>query len=389
MNLFDLVIVVLLLTAVVGGCRVGLFVGATSWVFLVQGLVAATFVLPTIDRWLGRDNPGVALVLEVVVFISAGFAGLYVGRYMGRVFRRALLPAGMSRRDHLAGGVGGPLAMVLFVWLLVIPAMNQSAGYFARQAHRSLLARGVDSVLPPPPDTSMAFRRLLGPVGMPQVFASLDPLIAVSPPPPTTGLSTQQQARVLASTVRVDGLACDDVRQGSGFIVSPDLVVTNAHVVAGVDETSVLRPDGVRLAAEVTAYDSDRDLALLTVPDLDLPALTLAAPEPRSTTAVFGHPDGQEPVEVSPALIRRQLEAQGYDLYGDHLVRREILILAAELRPGDSGSAVVNSDGEVVGVAFAISLSTPDMAFALNSSEVEPVLAANRGTPVDTGDCVW
>jgi len=327
-------------------------------------------------------------MIEVVVFISAGFAGLYVGRYMGRTFRDAMLPADMTRRDRLAGAVVGPAATLLLIWLLAIPAMTQTAGFFARQAHRSLLARGVDAVLPPPPDTSRAFHRLLGPAGMPQVFASLDPLVATAPPPAATGLSSQLLARVSASTVKVDGLACDDVREGSGFTVGPDLVVTNAHVVAGEDQTSVLRPDGVRLPAEVTAYDSDRDLALLAVPGLGLPTLSLARPEPRSITAVFGHPDGQEPLEVSPALIRRQQEAQGYDLYGDHLIRRDILVLAAALRPGDSGSAVVNSDGEVVGVAFAISLSTPDLAFALNSSEVEPVLASNRDIPVDTGDCL-
>ncbi|MGI9022989.1 MAG: MarP family serine protease [Acidimicrobiales bacterium] len=389
MNLLDVAIVALLLTSVLGGCRVGLFVGATTWVFLVQGLAAATLVLPAIDRTLGRDNPGVGLALEVVVFISAGFAGLYVGRYMGRVFRQTLLPRRLSRRDHLAGGIGGPIAMLALVWLLIIPAMTQSAGYFARQAHRSLVARGVDSVLPPPPDTSMAFRRLLGPAGMPQVFASLDPLIAAAPPPASTGLSSQLEARVAASTVKVEGMACRNLREGSGFTVAPDVVVTNAHVVAGQSETTVLRPDGSRLAAVVTAYDSDRDLALLSVPGLGQPALTLAAPEARSTTAVFGHPDGQEALRVSPALIRRTQEAQGYDLYGDHLIRRDILVLAAALRPGDSGSAVVNSDGEVVGVAFAISLSTRDLAFALDTSELKPLLAATGAVPVDTGDCLW
>ena len=388
MNLLDLAIVALLLTAVVGGCRVGLFIGATTWVFLVQGLVAATLVLPWIDRSLGRDNPGVALVVEVVVFISAGFAGLYVGRYMGQVFRRTLLPRRMSRRDHLAGGIGGPIAMLALVWLLIIPAMTQSAGYFSRQANRSLLARGVDSVLPTPPDTSAAFRRLLGPAGMPQVFASLDPLLSSAPPPATSGFSSELEARVAASTVKVEGMACRRLREGSGFTVAPGVVVTNAHVVAGMDETSVLRPDGVRLPAEVTAYDPDRDLALLAVAELGQPALTLDRPEPRSTTAVFGHPDGQEALEVSPALIRRAQEARGYDLYGDHLISRDILVLAAALRPGDSGSAVVNSEGSVVGVAFAISLSVDDLAFALDSSELEPVLASNRGAPVDTGDCL-
>ncbi|MGI9080061.1 MAG: MarP family serine protease [Acidimicrobiales bacterium] len=388
MNFLDLAILAVLVSSIAGGWRVGLFVGTTAWVLLAQGLVAATLVLPAIDRSLGRDNPGAALMVEAVVFISAGFSGVYLGRSMGRVMRDSLLPSTLARADHRAGAVGGPVATLLLIWLVAIPAMTQSAGFFARQAHSSLLARGVDAVLPPAPDTSRAFHRLLGPAGMPQVFASLDPLVGSSPPPVDGGLSAPTLTRVSASTVKVDGVACRRRREGSGFVVGPDQVVTNAHVVAGEDQTSVLRADGKRLTARVTAYDSDRDLAVLSVPGLGRPALALSTPEPRSTTAVFGHPDGQDPLRVAPALIRREMKAQGYDLYGDHLTRREVLVLAAALRPGDSGSAVVNSNGSVVGVAFAISLSTKDLAFAVSTSELKPVLATNSTTPVDTGDCL-
>lgn len=388
MNFLDLAILAVLISSVAGGWRVGLFVGTTAWVLLAQGLVAATLVLPAIDRSLGRDNPGAALMVEALVFISSGFSGVYLGRSMGKVMRSSLLPAHLEGLDQRAGAIGGPVATLLLIWLVAIPAMTQSAGFFARQAHSSLLARGVDAVLPPAPDTSRAFHRLLGPAGMPQVFASLDPLVGSAPPPADGGLSAQMLARVAASTVKVDGVACRHRREGSGFVVAPDVVVTNAHVVAGEDETSVLRPDGKRLTAKVTAYDSDRDLALLSVPGLARPALALATPEPRSTTAIFGHPDGQDPLRVAPALIRREMKAQGYDLYGDHLTRREVLVLAAALRPGDSGSAVVNANGSVVGVAFAISLSTKDLAFALSTSELKPLLAANSAAPVDTGDCL-
>lgn len=387
--MLDLVIVAVLASSVAGGWRLGLFVGATAWVLLAQGLVGATLFLPVIDRALGNSNPGLALALEVVVFISAGFAGLYVGRYMGRTFRATFLPPRLAGADRRAGAVGGPVATLVLLWLVAIPAMTQAQGFFSRQAHRSLLARGVDAVLPAPPDTSRAFHRLLGPAGMPQVFASLDPLLGDAPPPGTTGLSPELVARVAASTVKVDGTACQAHREGSGFAVGPDVVVTNAHVVAGERQTSVVRPDGARLAATVTVYDADRDLAVLRVRGLGQPGLPLAEPEPRSTTAVLGHPDGQAPLRVAPALIRRTQTARGYDLYADHLTRRSVLLLAAALRPGDSGSPVVNSRGAVVGVAFAISLSTDDLAFALSTSELRPVLARQSPVPVSTGDCLY
>jgi S1-C subfamily serine protease len=388
-NLLDLIIVAVLVSAVIGGYRFGLVVGATAWLLLAQGLVAATLALPAIDDAIGPHNPGTALVVEVTVFIAAGFAGLYIGRWMGRAFRAALVPAEAAAADHRAGAVVGPLAALILVWLLALPAMTSSPGWFARQAHRSLVSRAVTAVLPPPPDTSRAFSRLVGPAQMPHVFAALDPLLEPMSPPPRTGLSPEARARVAASTVKVDGFACRARREGSGFTIAPDVVVTNAHVVAGQRQPTVVRPDGTRLPAVVTAYDPGRDLALLRVRGLGQSALPLAEPQARTTTAVFGHPDGQEALEVSPALIRRRLTARGYDLYATRVVRRDVLVLAADLRPGDSGSAVVNSSGAVVGVAFAISLSTEDMAFALTSDELEKVLATNRTGPVETGECLY
>ncbi len=389
MNFLDVALLALLVSAVVGGYRIGLVEGATAWLLLAQGLVAVTLVLPAIDRALGRTNPGSALALEAGLFVATGFAACFAGRWMGRVFRRALVPPDLLGRDRVAGAVVGPLAVLVLFWLLGLPALSQSPGYFARQAHRSLLARGIDLALPTPPDTTRAFSRLTGPAGMPEVFASLDPLLAEVDPPGSSGLSPETVARVSASTVKVEGEACRLPRSGTGFTVAPDVVVTNAHVVAGQRQTSVVRPDGSRLPAVVTAYDPDRDLALLRVANLGQRPLPLADPDVRTTAAVFGHPEGQEALQVSPALIRRQLLAKGLDLYADRVIRRDVLVLAATLHPGNSGSAVVNSEGSVVGVAFAISLVTKDQAFALTTSELEKVLSVNGGTPVSTGECVY
>src|SRR5947209_8769108 len=208
-------------------------VGSTAWVFLAQGLVVATLVLPDIDRALRHTSPGTSLALEAFFFVGTGFACLYAGRTMGQVFRSSLLPAGQSRRDRLGGAVGGPVAVLTLVWVLALPAMTQAPGWFAREAHRSLLARGIDGVLPAPPDTARAFHRLAGPAGMPQVFASLDPLLDRVAPPLDAGLSPSVVSRVSASTVKVEGVACRYRREGSGFTVAGDPVVTNAHVVAG------------------------------------------------------------------------------------------------------------------------------------------------------------
>jgi S1-C subfamily serine protease len=252
----------------------------------------------------------------------------------------------------------------------------------------SAVSRAIDGVFPPPPDTSMAFHRLVGPAGAPQVFASLDPFLDDVAPPDQSGLTESVIERVSASTVKVEGVACSRRLDGSGFTVAPEVVVTNAHVVAGQRKTEVIRPDGSRLSAIVAAFDVDRDLAVLRVPGLDESPLPIADPETRDTGAVFGHPGGQSALDVSPALIRRQISARGADLYYDHAIRRDVLILAAELRPGDSGAPLVDRKGNVVGVAFAISLDRGDTAYALATSELRPVIERSGRGAADTGDCL-
>ncbi|HWC10276.1 MAG TPA: CvpA family protein, partial [Acidimicrobiales bacterium] len=147
MNLLDLIVVAVLVSAVIGGYRIGFVVGATAWLLLAQGLVLATLVLPAIDDAIGPRNPGTALVVEVTVFFGAGFAGLYAGRWMGRAFRTALVPPEARGGDRRAGAVTGPLAALVLIWLVAIPAMTSAPGWFARQAHRSLVSRAVAAAL--------------------------------------------------------------------------------------------------------------------------------------------------------------------------------------------------------------------------------------------------
>jgi S1-C subfamily serine protease len=189
--------------------------------------------------------------------------------------------------------------------------------------------------------------------------------------------------------VKVEGTACRSERDGSGFSVARDLVMTNAHVVAGQDDTTVVRPDGTRLAATPVAFDPDRDLALLSVPGLDQVPLAIADGHVGDPAAVFGHPGGQNAIRVAPASIRQQVRAVGRSLYGTGVVRRNVYVLAAELAPGDSGGGLVNDDGDVVGVAFAIA---PDRAkttaYALTAEELRPVVEERGLVPVDTGPCL-
>lgn len=390
MNVLDFVIVILIVTSMGGGWRLGLLTGATSWVLLMQSLVLATLLLPPVATTLGGQDPGLRLLVAALLFISAGVGGQRLGILLGGHFRRALLPEDgpARRRDKVAGAVAGPVAIVVALWLLVLPPLDEVAGSLSGLARRSAFARAIDAALPEPPETSQALRRLAGPAGAPYVFNGLIPALDTGPPPEHADLRPEVVARVSASTVKVEGVACRFERDGSGFAVAPDLVVTNAHVVAGQQRTTVVRPDGRRLRAQVTVFDPARDLALLAVPGLGQTALPLAAGKVGTTAAVFGHPEGQAALEVSPASIRQQVNALGPDLYDLGVTRRTVFVLAADLAPGDSGGAVVDADGAVVGVAFAISPDNDETAYALSTSELRTVLEAERQSPAPTGPCL-
>jgi len=194
--------------------------------------------------------------------------------------------------------------------------------------------------------------------------------------------------RVRASTVKVEGSACRRRQDGSGFAVGPGLIATNAHVVAGEQSTKVLMPNGQSLAATVVLFDANRDLALLSVPRYNQAPLPVADPDIGETGAIFGHPDGQDPLRIQPASVRRRIVALGRDLYGRNLTRRDVLILASKLRPGDSGGALVDADGKVIGVAFAIAPDQSDTAYALHTAELKAVLGQPHDRPANTGPCI-
>ncbi|HEV3495829.1 MAG TPA: trypsin-like peptidase domain-containing protein, partial [Actinomycetes bacterium] len=224
------------------------------------------------------------------------------------------------------------------------------------------------------------------------VLAGLADLLArilPSPAPAVPGMTPAVASQVAASTVRVSGTACGVRVSGSGFSAAPDTVVTNAHVVAGMTTApQVLRPDGRTLPAQVQVFDPDRDLAVLAVPGLGQPSLGLGSAVVGENAAVYGHPRGQAPLEVSPARILRRVHIDIGDIYGEAAGPHQILVINSVLDPGDSGAPLVNSAGQVVGVAFAVANLRRATAFAVASEELVPVLAQPRNGPVSTGPCL-
>jgi S1-C subfamily serine protease len=385
MNLLDLVIVAVAIAAAVGGYRLGFVTRVVSWIGMGIGLVLAIRALPLVlDRLRGADQLVLLLVTLAVVF-----AGAFIGQGVGFVIGNRLRPrsggASVRRIDGVAGAVAGVLGVAVLVWLLV-PVLAGASGLPAEQVTGSAIAKELDDRLPDAPDSIQGLRSLFGEDNFPAVFDALAPTPDLGPPPEATGISAETGARVARSVVKVEGIACRQVQDGTGWVAAEDLVVTNAHVVAGERETEIIRDDGSRADATVVAFDANRDLAVLRVPGLDRAPLTIAASSADAAGGVYGHPGGG-PLRVAPFAVARRITAVGRDIYGTGVTSRDVLELRSSLRPGDSGSALVNPAGNVVGVAFAIAPDRADVAYALATDELDAVLTGDLVRAVDTGPC--
>lgn len=387
MSVVDVLVLAGLLAAIAGGYRMGFFVRVTSWLGLAVGLwFGAVFLVPMVVEALSSASTVLLVVAALgAPLVTAGIGQAIGGSIAARV--RWAVPPGLPRRlDHLGGAGAGSLGVLALVWLLA-PVLIEIPGAVARAIRTSAIVDVVQAVAPRPPQAVREFRAAVNDGLFPEVFADQTLAPQIGPPPEELPLSTEVRARAVESAVAVEALACAQRQEGSGFVAEPEVVVTNAHVVAGSDDVEVLDPRGDRLAADVVRFDDDRDLAVLSVPGLDAPALPFGPSSGGTAGGILGFPLGQDQVRVASAAVDSQVMAVGHDIYGDDRVRREVLVTSAELDRGDSGAAFVDRSGAVVGVAFAVAPDRPQTAYALARSEVDAVLPPPGGD-VDTGPCL-
>lgn len=382
-----MLIIVLAVAAALGGYRLGFVTRALSWLGLAAGLLVASRLLPPVVRWsrLHDAVPAQLLLFATLLFVAGAVLGQLVGLVAGGRLHLAIRSPTALSADRAAGAVAGVLGVLVAVWFLT-PAMASVPGWSARAARNSAIAREVQRVFPGAPNSAETLRRLIG-GRYPEVFDALDPAPNLGRPPAASGLDAATANRIASSTVKIQGQACDMLQAGTGFVVEPDVVVTNAHVVAGEHTINVTRTDGTTLHGTPIGFDPNRDLALLSVPSLDRPALPLADPWIGARGGAFGHPGGG-PLTVTPFAIGRSESVIGNDIYDSHRIERQVLFLAADLAPGDSGGPLVTPSGQVVGVAFAIAPDRPGVSYGLATSDVRRLLQTAGSSVVSTGACV-
>ncbi len=392
----DVALGLVLLLYAVSGFRMGLLVGAFSLVgFLAGGFVGLT-VLPRLLElwpWAVTNEFASRLLLVAGVFIFALVGQRLLVKVGSRLRSRVTAPP-VRAVDAVLGAAASLLAVALLVWVVADGLRGATTTPpLARAIGGSRVLQAIDSLIPPQAGNLFAgFREMLAREGFPRVFEGLGREPIAPAAPPSSGIAAAPAVvKASASVVKVTGVAeaCQRGQEGSGWVVARERVVTNAHVVAGIEQPTVQAEGSRLLRGRVVIFDPSKDLAVIAVPGLQAPALPLNGDLARGAeAAVAGFPlDG--PLRVDPARVRDTVNAVGSDIYGRPGVRREIYSLYTRVEPGNSGGPLITGDGAVVGVVFAKSVDDDQTGYALTMDEARPVLAAaaGAGAAVPTGAC--
>jgi S1-C subfamily serine protease len=389
LNALDLVVLVLAVGAGIGGWRLGFAARVLAWAGVAAGLaIGVTFVPRIVTQFGGTRAENRASIAVLFLFLVATLGqtlGLVLGALVHRVSTRS---RPLPRWDRAAGAAVGSLGVLVLLWM-VIPSLATARGWPARLSRSSAIVAAIQRWAPRQPSRFAAWGRAISDAPYPSALGTLQ-----SPPnpgiPPASRLAPAVDARVRASTLKVSGQACDTIQEGSGWIAAPGLVVTNAHVVAGERATTVRNEAGLSFPARVIAFDPVRDVAVLDVPALRARPLAIVDGSVGDVGAVYGHPGGG-PLQAAPARVGDEILAVGTDIYRTGSSRRHVFVLASKLAPGDSGGALVDTGGRVIGMAFAIDPGHTGTSYALTEEEIRAVLGvAVRGArnAVDTGGCL-
>ncbi|MCX4093640.1 MarP family serine protease [Nocardia sp. alder85J] len=388
----DLAVVIIALLAASSGWRQGAVASALAFLGVVLGAVAGILIAPHILIHIseGRKRVLVGVVLIVALVIIGEVAGMVLGRAarsgMRHPFTRSV--------DSVVGAALQCVAVLVTAWLLALPLASSSQPGIAAAVNGSRVLSDVNEVAPNwLRRVPNEFSRLLNTSGLPDVIGPFGraPIAAVEPPDPSV-LDTPVALNLQHSVLRIRGVApsCQRALEGSGFVVAPERIMTNAHVVAG---TTTVQVDTARgpLDASVVLFDPSRDVAVLAVPGLNAPVVPLAAVAAKSgqSAIVLGYPGGG-PYTASAARVRETLDLTGPNIYKSGTVEREVYTVRGRVRAGNSGGPLVDTDGEVLGVVFGAAVTDDDTGYVLTLGEVRTDLDAATGStqPVGTGDCV-
>ena len=360
-----------------GGFWLGFLLGAVVWVPLLH---------------TSHDDATRAIVIVGLVLMTASTFG-YMGRVLGTYSNVTLRRHHLGTVDAVLGVGVAIIAVLLSVWLVAAVILSPNSRFTSLDSavQRSDILHSIDSFLPQAPSIFGDLQNFLNNQGFPQVFSTLTPPSTPSVVTPSTAATRALADPAAFSTVKVLGTACTNEQEGSGFVVGPGLVATNAHVVAGEPpgNTQVV-VGGLSYGATAIFFDPSFDLAVLRTNAPLGPALTMSPNLVSRGTpgALLGYPE-DGPLAIDPAGVTEEITAPGKDIYNDGSVTRDVYAVDANVLPGNSGGPLMGPGGQVIGVVFSRSTVYPNVGYALTSPGVlARVQATLHHSAVSTGPCI-
>ncbi|HZH18785.1 MAG TPA: MarP family serine protease [Geodermatophilus sp.] len=392
MSVVDLVLIGLALVFAFSGFRQGVIVSATSFFGFFGGAVlGAQLSEPVADRFDGTATTRVFVALVVVLAVA--LLGQVVAGAIGRAVRRRVTWQPAEVVDSVAGAVLSAVAVLLVAWMVATPLANAPFPQVSSQVKQSALVQAVDRSVPDGVRVVYdSLREAIDRNGLPDVLDPLTPTQVPDVPAPDQALMDSPVVRsVSGSVVQISGVAASCSRQidGSGFVYARERVMTNAHVLAGVNDP-VVSAEGEEYDAVPVYVDEEADVAVLAVPGLPQVPLTFSQgpAESGDDAIIMGYPGGGG-LFVGPARVRQRTDISGPDFRNEQTVVRDVYALRGEVRAGNSGGPLFDPEGQVLGVVFASAIDDPLTGYALTYEEVEDaaVTGAASSSPVATGAC--
>lgn len=387
MVILDFVLIAVVTAAMVRGWQLGVVRQGIIAFGLVAGFWLGVVVVPWLAPYfissIGRSF-GTLLVFAATLILLGSFFDWLAHHTKSRITKK-----GHHQIDGVLGIFFGGVYALALMWLASTIFLHGPSEWLSDQIQRSAVIRTVDKAMPNPPAAVVKIQRYIANITTTQPFVGNEP----APDKVESGASQAELEAIFAQTrrsvVEITGRGCGAVLEGTGFVAAPNVIMTNAHVIGGVARP-VVRDDNGLHQATVIYFNPDLDIALLRTTNLAGPVLPLnTTTQPRGTFgAVIGYPNGGPQRAVS-GYVNNSITAVGRNIYNEGFVSRNIYSLSADVQQGNSGGPYILSSGEVAGVIFARSESYAETGYAIKSSEVASLLAANkdRTATVSTQRC--
>jgi uncharacterized membrane protein required for colicin V production len=384
----DIIICILFLGVLLRGRDIGFIRQVFSTVGFFGGLfLGASYVEPHIIHL--ANTPLSRALLTLISTLGVSLITLYIGDYIGGVLKAHLQDHKINTIDVVLGAVAGGMTFLITVWL-VAPVLAALPFPGLQTAIRnSTIIDDLNRNLPSAPNVIASLDHIIDPNGFPKVFSGPEPAPPTNTTLPSLGSLQPAVTADQASVVKIEGKGCGGIIEGSGFVAGNGIVVTNAHVVAGVSTPYIIDSDGSHKAT-VIWFDPNLDLAVLSTDGLAGKPLHIedGTVANGTTGAVLGYPGGGD-FNVQPATILEEFNAVGENIYGKGNTTRSVYEIKATVIPGNSGGPLITKNGTVVGIVFAESTTYNQVGYALVTKAVVTELhqAETRNTPTSTGTC--